>query len=120
MATFIQAASEIILKAFFNSWLKDARITLTKSGVYPNHIIELCLKDIRSTLYWIYSAEDREAMSHENQNFIDDLSKQKKLDEAYDQYAKDDEECRIEQKEGMLKNKNQPIVRLLRLLKKEK
>lgn len=103
MAGFIKAATEIIMKACFNSWLRDARIVPTKSGVYLNHVIEEFLKDIRSHMYWIYSAEDREDMTHENQNFIDDLE--------MDRLAKEDEEYRLGQKEKMLKNNIIPIRR---------
>ena len=54
-------------------------------------------------MYWIYSAEDREDMTHENQNFIDDLE--------MDRLAKEDEEYRLGQKEKMLKNNIIPIRR---------
>ena len=54
-------------------------------------------------LMHMYCAEDREAMTHQNQKFIDDL--------AIDRFAKEDEECRLEQKEGMLKNNITPIRR---------
>ena len=84
MAGFIRATTEIIMKACFNSWLRDARIVPTKSGVYLNHVIEEFLKDIRSHMYWIYSAEDREAMTHENSNFINDLAIDRVADEEAD------------------------------------
>ena len=54
-------------------------------------------------LMFMYCAEDREAMSHQNQDFIDDLE--------MDRLAKEDEEYRLEQKEGTLKNKIIPIKR---------
>ena len=84
MAGFIQATTEIIMKACFNSWLKDARILPTKSGVYLNYIIEDFLKDIRSTMYWLYSAEEREIMTSENSDFIKDLQIDRMADEETD------------------------------------
>ena len=54
-------------------------------------------------LMQMYCAEDREPMTHQNQKFIDDLE--------IDRLAKEDEECRLEQKEGMLKNNIIPIRR---------
>ena len=100
---FISAATEIMIKASFKSWLKDARIVPTRSDTYLNPVIEDYLKDHRSHMYWIFSAEDREAMTHEQQEFIDDLT--------MDHLAKQHEEYRIEQKEGILNNKIIPINR---------
>ena len=54
-------------------------------------------------LMFMYCAEDREAMTHQNQNFINDL--------AIDRLAKEDEGYRLEQRERMLKNNIMSIRR---------
>lgn len=93
-------AITMFLKAFCKDKYKAINYTSTfRYEFLKNQVVPA----FENWLMFMYCAEDREAMTNENSDFIDDLE--------IDRLAKEDEEYRLEQSEGMLKNKIIPIKR---------
>ena len=89
---------------FLKGFCKDEYKTINYTSTFRYDFLKYkVVPAFEDWLMHMYCAEDREAMTHQNQKFIDDL--------AIDRFAKEDEECRLEQKEGMLKNNIIPIRR---------
>ena len=89
---------------FVTAFCKDKYKAVNYTSTFRYEFLkEKVVPAFENWLMFMYCAEDREAMTHQNQNFIDDL--------AIDRLAKEDEEGRLEQKEGMLKNNITPIRR---------
>ena len=89
---------------FLKGFCKDEYKAINYTSTFRHDFLKYkVVPAFENWLMFMYCAEDREAMTNKNKKFIDDL--------AIDRFAKEDEEYRLEQKEGMLKNNIIPIRR---------
>jgi|TARA_B110000438_G_C15759710_1_gene626737 hypothetical protein len=80
------------LDSLLKAWVIERYKATNSTGTYSNRMLTEFLEEIASWTFQWYSAEDREEMTHQEQNEFDQW-----LEDNIDRFAEEEEDYRIQE-----------------------